>query len=688
MAHEHKVVDTDSRFVIDKATREISTGYGYTNIMQYDHNSERLTFQMPKMIDGHDMTQCNEVQVHYINIDSSTRDSNVGVYGVEDLHTDPEDENSVVLSWLVSGNATKFAGVLNFLIKFKCVVDGVVEYAWNTAIYKGMTVSNGIDNGEIVAEEYADILGQWEERIQAMEYGIGMVKTVNGNTPDENGNVEAVDEPARIRIEDLEKDQAYVTPRKYGAKGDGVTDDTSAIQQCLNENNNVYFPEGRYRITTPLTVRSGKNITGATKYHSIIFCDGCDAIHFAGNGERGNFRSLGFFGDNSDHSAFVFNNNAVVWGFDDLWCREFGNSFFLANHNGNVNNIVIQNSQFEYGGKNCIEFIYSANSQINNVVVRACDISGFPSGNAIAITGNNILIEGCTIQAVDMGIRIDSTLSNDTTHPYHDSNGINIFSNYFEQVKKSYVFANVNYTAEHSGFLSGLTIIGNYGSRATDADPEYPAVKIATDKDIYSKNIHNPGSMIGGVLYAGNSLAAGAGNVLIDGGGILTRNCVIVPDSISGSATNPYALNNMGKAIVINRYKTNTKTLRLYKGLLPDGATATNESVTIPAESKFYYTIDDNTIKELPLQLTFENTPKYGIYVRLHRHLKNGETLVDESYVEPPSDGSLTVNYLLEGYLFCGYPDHTNEDFEDYDLEINPLSGPVTITNPVIEYFE
>lgn len=171
MAHEHSVTDADSRFNIDKATREISTFSGDATIMQYDHNSERLTIELPKEIDGHDMTKCNVIQVHYINIDSATRESNAGVYEVDDMSVSPDDESRAVLSWLISGNATKYAGVLNFVIKFKCVTDGVVEYAWSTAIYKALTVSSGMDNGETVVEEYPDILAQWEARIAALERG-------------------------------------------------------------------------------------------------------------------------------------------------------------------------------------------------------------------------------------------------------------------------------------------------------------------------------------------------------------------------------------------------------------------------------------------------------------------------------------------------------------------------------------
>lgn len=46
--------------------------------------------------------------------------------------------------------------------------------------------------------------------------------------------------------------KVYVTPQMYGAKGDGVTDDTEAVQQALNAGGMVYFPIGRYKVTASL----------------------------------------------------------------------------------------------------------------------------------------------------------------------------------------------------------------------------------------------------------------------------------------------------------------------------------------------------------------------------------------------------------------------------------------------------
>ena len=55
MAHSHQVVDDDKSFIIDSATRTISNPA--TNkliLIQHDHNSERFTFELDKVIEGHD----------------------------------------------------------------------------------------------------------------------------------------------------------------------------------------------------------------------------------------------------------------------------------------------------------------------------------------------------------------------------------------------------------------------------------------------------------------------------------------------------------------------------------------------------------------------------------------------------------------------------------------------------------
>jgi len=48
----------------------------------------------------------------------------------------------------------------------------------------------------------------------------------------------------------------------YGAVGDGVTDDTAAIQTAINTSRRVYFPAGTYRSTTTLSLKTGSVLEG------------------------------------------------------------------------------------------------------------------------------------------------------------------------------------------------------------------------------------------------------------------------------------------------------------------------------------------------------------------------------------------------------------------------------------------
>lgn len=56
----------------------------------------------------------------------------------------------------------------------------------------------------------------------------------------------------------VEFDEQNVTPQMYGAVGDGVTDDSQAIQAAINSGKSVVFPMGRYLITTTLTLKGVK----------------------------------------------------------------------------------------------------------------------------------------------------------------------------------------------------------------------------------------------------------------------------------------------------------------------------------------------------------------------------------------------------------------------------------------------
>lgn len=176
MAHKHPVYDLDPHFTIDAVTRAITNGSGKTILMQYDHNSERFSFEVNRLVEGHDITLCNKVEIHYTNADSNRQGITYGVYEVDDMVVDSENNDRVVFTWLVSQNATMYSGSLNFLIVFSCVEDDVVVYRWNTNINNSVSVAKGMNNGDIIVTEHADILEQWRNDLFAAATGTNAIE--------------------------------------------------------------------------------------------------------------------------------------------------------------------------------------------------------------------------------------------------------------------------------------------------------------------------------------------------------------------------------------------------------------------------------------------------------------------------------------------------------------------------------
>lgn len=196
MAHQHPVKDTDLHFVIDPVTRVVKNNSGKIVIMQHDHQSEILTFELPRYIDTHDMSLSNAVRVHYINIGSSSKYEPVsGVYEITDLQIDPENENLVTCSWTLTNNTTQLEGTLNFIIRFSCLTGDTIDYSWSTAIYSGITVAKTIDSSDYVMTAIPDILEQWKASLKGDPF------TYEDFTPEQ---LEGLRGPAGIIISETE----------------------------------------------------------------------------------------------------------------------------------------------------------------------------------------------------------------------------------------------------------------------------------------------------------------------------------------------------------------------------------------------------------------------------------------------------------------------------------------------------
>lgn len=138
MAHVHNVVDTDTHYIIDGNTKEIANTFEVKRVLiQNDHNSERLTFEIPRFFDGHDLLSCNLNEVIYYNTDKVKKEKKYGAYEIKDLKKKEGNEDVLIFTWLISDDATEFDGSIVFNISFQCVNNNdKVEYALNTALFE------------------------------------------------------------------------------------------------------------------------------------------------------------------------------------------------------------------------------------------------------------------------------------------------------------------------------------------------------------------------------------------------------------------------------------------------------------------------------------------------------------------------------------------------------------------------
>lgn len=385
------VSDSDPHFVINPITREIEPSNPIKNkLIQYDHNSERFTFEIPKYIEGNDMTTCNTIQVHFLNISKNGQLTNGGVYIADDMmvevQVDPlsgTSEEKIVFSWLISEEATRLGGSLNFAIRFAKVTGEVVEYDWHTEIFTSILISKGLSNAPSIVSENTDILEKWKKELfdkvfSATYDEYRKAEKVTFDNTDTNyiqsnniqGAIGEIDELLRenhdfttSKTDIAEVSNLFMPPNvKYsykdstgvaieGAKGDGVTDDTAAIQNVIDNSATgvVYLPAGTYLVRQ-------LNITRPVK----IYGDGSD-------------KTILLHDDTSTTDTAV-----IKVGTDDVQVKNCNMSYFSVKGTRKTT----YNADSEYTGTdyNGIDLVNSFYSVITNVDISNC------YGNGINIT--------------------------------------------------------------------------------------------------------------------------------------------------------------------------------------------------------------------------------------------------------------------------------------------------------------
>ena len=129
----------------------------------------------------------------------------------------------------------------------------IAEYLNTKSILAFDNVSDMISSKNLIEGSYAQTYG-FHNINDGGNKKYKIIKEVNAQNVNGRTKINLLhDDLYAISLNDT------INVREYGAKGDGITDDTEAIQFCIDTfpHRNIYIPNGEYLISSPLKIKTG-----------------------------------------------------------------------------------------------------------------------------------------------------------------------------------------------------------------------------------------------------------------------------------------------------------------------------------------------------------------------------------------------------------------------------------------------
>ena len=240
----------------------------------------------------------------------------------------------------------------------------------------------------------------------------------------------------------------YINAAECGVKGDGVTDDTAALQKAINSatGKTVYIPAGTYLITKPIQISADTNILGQATKNGVggatVIKAGCD-LNELFSGEE--FTSMRMTIGNLTFDGSADKGISVGWALNMYDCRsskvfncyftnltggglnlaEKKNGYLWVNHfdtlkfdklNGYAINTIVSDSFYSNitvdGGLGILEWSYSG-SCYSNIIVKNSKGHGLSLGREDVREIGNVTVRNCSfINCEKYGVYVASPKNN------------------------------------------------------------------------------------------------------------------------------------------------------------------------------------------------------------------------------------------------------------------------------------
>ena len=211
------------------------------------------------------------------------------------------------------------------------------RYSW---LYGGYTFSNNPGDGS--ARDYYD-----EARLMNLSINPGYHVRLQVDA-DDTASYYVID------LVDLEQIGSALTQPggsrsilSYGAHGDGINDDTVAIQNCVAGGGVIWFPPGNYVVTNDINVPSGTTIQGAGMWYTtfvgnpVMYAVERGRVRLNGAGSNTHFADFAILGKltyrndseaNDGFSEFFGTNSSIA----RVWVEHTKTGAWIANSVGMV----------------------------------------------------------------------------------------------------------------------------------------------------------------------------------------------------------------------------------------------------------------------------------------------------------------------------------------------------------------
>jgi hypothetical protein len=276
----------------------------------------------------------------------------------------------------------------------------------------------------------------------------------------------------------------FVNVKSYGAVGDGVTDDTAAINAALAAANEIYFPPGTYMTTGGHNIQ-GKSLIGFNRDASIIKAIGSNVGVTIFTGAIASPSNAGTFGAGG---AFRLENLGIYGNWDGVsgltLVGTYNTGVLAANYNATLNSALvkgtstvytfIKNCQFAFAYEHAVMFYGNGYSEIDGNIFTTC------RGSALWFAGD----KSNPPSSVDKSTSTSTVIEDNQITTCRGGNGAMVmFLTYGYTVRGNLFEANVYGYALYEG--ADCSFFGNYSELGYIVGDNVGIAPVYIDPDVW-----------------------------------------------------------------------------------------------------------------------------------------------------------------------------------------------------------